>query len=93
MGLKHVCELCKTDGLEFPFINLLSVKLASVAAGINGNIVILNLVHADFCVDFCDSVCETYPDNFIYHNLASVRLGVGQGLKKKSLLRFRKGQP
>ena len=87
MGLKHICELRKGNRLEFPFIDLIPVKLASVAAGINGDIVILYLVHADFCVDFGDSVSEPYPDKFIYHYLASIRLGVGQGLKKKSLLR------
>jgi hypothetical protein len=63
------------------------VKLASVAAGINGDIIILYLVHTDFFVDFGDSVSEPYPNKFIYYYLASVRLGVGEGLKKQSLLR------
>ena len=63
------------------------MKLACVAAGINSNIIILYLVHADFCVHFGDSVSEPYPNKFIYYYLASVRLGVGQGLKKQSLLR------
>jgi hypothetical protein len=79
VGLKHICKLCKTDGLEFPFIDLLPVKLASVATGINCDILIMDLVHADFGVDFGDSVCEPYPDEFIYHYLGSVRLSVGEG--------------
>jgi hypothetical protein len=79
VGLKHICELRKTDGLEFPFINFLPVKLACVATGIDGDILILDLVHADFCVDFGDSVCEPYSDEFIYHYLGAVRLGVREG--------------
>jgi len=79
VGLKHICELCKTDGLEFPFIDLLPVKLACVATGIDGDILILDLVHADFCVDFRDPVCEPYPDEFIYHDLGPFRLGVRKG--------------
>ncbi len=53
------------------------MKLASVATGIDGDIVILDLVHGDFFIEFGDSVSEPNTDKFIYHNLGSVRLGVG----------------